>query len=431
MTFWPAPSKLWIAAQCGYPWGPQRPQWPKREAYVPTVWARLGTAFHDMAKVVVDAAALSGEPAATIDTEPFAEKRELTGSFVKQLRALHFEYVEYLNRAVLPRVGFGTDRMQIWPEVGIIIHMESMQTRPARDEEEAIKPPHGCQSAQIDLVYIEKDGRLVVHDYKTGWKQIEPAKGNWQLRVYSAIASRHFNADRVQLQIGHYKEDRGPYVEPCNLDELELEIIEAEWKGLLASIDKAVVPNPGPACQKCPVLQNCPVTRDALSRVKQAGDAAEPFFTDAIQNKKHAGALYRRLTMIQSAADRWMGELDAYAEANGPFDTAPGHVYGKVEVSGKRTIDVSFPEARSVLEKFLSKEAMDVALELKTSKEALKRAIVSDGGNGGSGQSSDLTLLMQELQKVGAIRQGSPHFEFKEVRKKGGDGPPETKGGEE
>lgn len=434
MAMWPAPNKFWIADQCGYPWSPMRPQWPKRH-YEPNDAARLGSAFHEMAQVVVawitedDGTVKQGIIPCAVSVAPFVEKFDLTEGAGVKLSAMHQYWVEELN-LYLEKGRYSA----IWPEQAIIFDMADGTARLAdRSKNEHFKPPIGCIAQTIDFVAI-RDNHLVARDYKTGWGMLEaPPERHWQLRFSGLTSARLHGATRVQIELADFYDDKKPRIQVGRFDDsnfmdaFELQVVHAEVKDLIRRIDSTTEPNPGPACQRCPVLQTCPITTDALARIKEDGENAEPLWTGEFRDKAHASAVHRRLLMVEQTAKRIRQQLTWYAKENNGFETTPGYWYGPVEVAGSRKIDISSPKSIEILRAHLKPEALKIAVDTSTTFEALKRAVAASGGDPGEAKTSDYTKLIGALAEANAISRGASYTKIDEYRIKPAKKSKETK----
>lgn len=426
MTFWPAASKFWIADQCQLPWSPRRPPWPKR-AYEPNDSARMGTAFHEMSdatvKIMTNEDGSIKHPgiiASTLEVAPYAERNKLTESAALKVAAMHRHFIEDLNMYL------NENRYSaMWAEQAVVFDLYKDTARLADTKDESYKAPPGCISSIQDFVAI-RDNALVVRDYKTGWGAIEaPPEKNWQLRFGGLCSARLHGATTVRIELVEFHEERKPFVQVARFDDdmtymdaFELEVVLADVRGLMHRLSGAVEPNPGPACARCPVVQTCPTTIDTLSRIKEAGQATEPFWTTGIiESPEQATSIHRRLDMLEKAVKRYREQMTWYAKEVGGFKTDEDHFYGPVEQQGDRKIDVrTNKQAREILKRHIKPEYMYLAIDERTSFEGLKRAISAQGGEPGEGKSSDYGKLIAELTEANAIVRESSYVRVSEYR---------------
>ena len=418
-TFWPSASKLWIADQCGFPWGPLRPDWPAKSTYIPKPEARVGTAFHRCADLLVCEAGYADDYGAEISrldrldpevVDIIAKQEGVPPSGASKVKAMIYHFIEEFNA-----------RPWIEPksEVSILFHMYTYNARLA-DESilEHRKPPGGQMASILDLVGIGAEShRLRVRDYKTGYTASQtPLSKDWQLRAGALSAARLYGATEVRLERATYYDDRRPSVEVEDIDTLEIGIITEELRALLFDrIPKATLPILGPACKSCPVVSVCPHTLDMNARVKFAGDEV-PLFP--IQDPPHAARLHQRVTLLESATKRWRAELSEYATNMGGIEIGPGRWYGPKDVDGSRSVDMRHPSALPILKKYLKEETLPLALELSTSQASIKHAIQMGGGDAGESKTSDFRKLWGDLTEAGAVTRGAPSVRVQEHTRK-------------
>lgn len=440
MAFWPASAKLWIANQCGLAWSPRRPPWPKKGAYEPSDSARFGTAFAEMANNTIKLVTTEdgsikhpGIGATPLDVAPYAERNKLTEGAALKLAATHRNYIEELNHYLEQNL-----YAAIWGEQAIVVDIYKGTARLAMSDDESFKPPPGCMSAKLDMVAARRYGdssRLIVRDDKTGWGSLEaPPEKNWQLRFNGLAASRLHGATTVQIELARHFDDRKTQIQVGRFDDdvpwmdaFEIEVVLADVKQLLARIETTTAPCPGPACSKCPVVATCPTTLDTLARVKETGDAADPFWaTGELSGPEHAAVVKRRVDMLEAATKRYKQQIAWYAKEVGGFKTDDRHFYGPVEAQGDRAIDLKSAKAREIFKKHIKQDVMYLAVSEKASFEGIKKALSAQGDEPGEGKGSKYSQIIAELTEIGAISRGASYtkideYLIKEPKKKTSD----------
>jgi hypothetical protein len=193
----------------------------------------------------------------------------------------------------------------------------------------------------LDVAWIEA-GTLTVRDWKTGPQAQEhttAARDNPQLATMAlaVLGLTDEPVHAVRLQLGFV----GPGRE-LELDEHETtpEGLRARWlmplSGALDAItaDEELAPKPGPHCNWCPCIAECPAARTQLAVVERQSSLAEDaILTTAIASPEHAASVYARLGMAQDLLDRIGGALKEYVRDHGPVPMGNGKVLRVIESS--------------------------------------------------------------------------------------------------
>lgn len=234
-------------------------------------------------------------------------------------------------------------------------------------------------AGSIDVLGIVGDA-VVVLDWKTGFKDVEPAATNGQLRFYALAACRALGRDRAVLRIVYTQTGR---CDEAEMDALDLAGFAAEVEGLHARV-AALKAGGGPYntregswCRHCASKHACPSKRALLVQIASGG-LASVGATEMTSEIARTAAL-NVLAAEQLVADA-KKRLDAYVTTNGPIELSPGRFYGRYVRPGNEKVDgaVALRVIREVCGELVEPFA-DEALEVKTSKAAIKRAAKAVG----------------------------------------------------
>lgn len=185
-----------------------------------------------------------------------------------------------------------------------------------------------------DLLTVSVDANDAAHvtvlDDKTGRPEyVEPVEENWQLRALALAAARAFKATTATIGLVFVSDD-GVTMTTADLDELELDIIEADLQALYARIPGAP-PTPGDTqCRFCPCRATCPAFAEAAAALVPADGGAELATllaaADGALSVERIAAAWPRLRLVEAGVERIKNAIRAHVAAHGAVPLGPGRV---------------------------------------------------------------------------------------------------------
>lgn len=249
-------------------------------------------------------------------------------------------------------------------------------------------------------------GQVRVVDLKTGARQnVPPLAYNWQLKANAVALATLHSSQAASIHILGPDDTNGYYVENHSMDAFaldeaanELEVLFNKVSAAFASKDRGTLPQVtvGAHCKYCPCRFTCHGTTGlALAmggdqlRIGQLDDAT-------------AAAAYDRLQAAKLVLKEVEKQLTAYA-ADRTLSIGDGKFFGRRTV---RRTTLDGPTVANVLTTSLGSAFAKQALELKTSKAAIKRAVMAayagdHASFGGLTQSQALAAVMREVEAQG------------------------------
>ena len=278
--------------------------------------------------------------------------------------------------AALPEVSPGTAEMAFaWNyETGAVRVLGEDIGRDYKLEEGEI-------AGTADLVGIDCNAaRAEVTDYKAGFLDVEPARTNLQLGALAMCVAKVADVSAVLVRIRKITES-GEFIDnEHELDAFDLAGIESELREILKHVRTAQrivraggTPNvvEGEHCRWCPAKLACPAKVSALVQLRTPGGLSQKF--EALLGEAPAQAL-AAYEAAEEAMKTIRAQLYAYAREN-PIALPDGQVFGPVSTT-REQVDASV--AWPVLLELGSQVSAD-AIEAKTSKAAIERAIAKHG----------------------------------------------------
>lgn len=236
--------------------------------------------------------------------------------------------------------------------------------------------------ATADLYKIT-DGKVYIGDWKTtsGHDTYAPAASeNWQLKIMALAAARAFGGTSADIAIikvypdGTIGQPDVHHMDAMELDECAVTIKEFALRaerihGRFQDFKEVPDPVEGEHCKWCPSFQFCP-TKTAIVRHV----AGEPVtFENSLKalTPATAGKAWKTILDAESMIKRAKDAIRQMAEHN-PVQLPNGRVLGPVEIPRE---SVDGMEAFRVLSEMCDRQTAQSAVELSSSKEAIRRAI--------------------------------------------------------
>jgi len=270
----------------------------------------------------------------------------------------------------------------------------------------------------VDAFRVSDDSIEVV-DWKTGAGfSVEPAATNWQLRTAAVALAAIFTKSSARVAIVKANGDR-LYEDSATIDGLDLFTSRMTLSQMVGSIAEAQ-PVAGPHCRSgyCERFGLCAATRVGAEMVASQRQPAFPLVSSAgeIQSAEHATWLYHLARALEATKSAVFAALTQYADGNGGIDVGGGKSWTRVEFE-RESIDLTVPGAVDALRSALGSHA-DVALEMSTSKAAIKEAARALKAAEGTPLAQTERAALAALASVGAVRTTmSQRYEERPVRK--------------
>ncbi len=285
--------------------------------------------------------------------------------------------------------------------------------------------------------------RVVVIDWKTGFRGADPAAENAQLALLCLMAARASGAKDAVGYIAHVDDEGNVSATETYYSAQQLDQLAALLADLPAQIAEAQ-PSPGDHCETkfCKLRGICPahvevagdLARDDELRALVLPDKKAPPDTDGgalhtwtpiVQSNGHALKLLRAIPMLKAWIKRAESSLEDYARAQ-RVEAPDGSTWGPVPGTQERLQYT--PEARTVLEDQLG-DQWTYAIATTVSKEKLEEAAKLhvlatftelDRSTGKAKREEVLADTLNALRMVGATKE-IPTESFKWRKPPGGD----------
>lgn len=246
---------------------------------------------------------------------------------------------------------------------------------------------------------------IVVDDVKTGRPEnVEPAAVNAQLRTLGLLVARTLGVDSVRVRLV-FVSPFAAYADEHTLDALDLDA----WEEQLRAWDRETPtssPQPGAHCKWCPAAAACPAAADAIALVEPAPAGKRmPLVAraDQITGPDHARYQYEALRAVKAATDQAWEALRRWIDDHGAVPLDGGRVYGSKPGVMRESVVLDTPAAVEALKSALG-ESWQAAVDLDTSKTAIKAAAKLEAERRGGKASAIERAALDALRAVGAVR---------------------------
>lgn len=268
-------------------------------------------------------------------------------------------------------------------------------------------------AGSIDVLGVAADDPecVVVIDWKTGHKEVDPSERNWQLWGYALTAARALGKSRARVSIA-YTAMPGQPIDTYEIGTLDL----AEFATRLAGLhmrqaklkDKfkggeTPETREGNWCRHCASKSRCPSKVGLLVQVSERGLAAIGSTDLTPERAREAHFEIERLDQLVKEAKQ---RREQYIDEHGPIDLGTGKLFGRVPRQGNRILDGS--KAVQAIREVVGESAREfeaMAIERKTSQAALERAAKMLGVPGLSPAKVKAAIL-DRLDKLGGVTRG-------------------------
>lgn len=280
----------------------------------------------------------------------------------------------------------------------------------------------------IDVLGVEGD-TLIVVDWKTGHKEVDPASRNWQLWGYAIAAARALGLSKAIVRIA-YTNLPGQPIDEHALDSFDLAEFATRLAGLHVregrlrhAYKEGVTPETreGTWCKHCASKSRCPSKVGLLVQVSTKGLAT---IGDTALTPERAREAHLEIERLDQLVVEAKARRSQYIDEHGPIDLGNGKLYGRVPRSGPRQLDgsIAVQAIREVVGES-SKEFEALAVERKTSQAAIERAAKALGVPGIS-PAKLKERIVKRIDELGGVTRGKDQMPLGEFPK------PEGYGGE-
>jgi len=211
---------------------------------------------------------------------------------------------------------------------------------------------------RLDRLEVDESaGRVLVWDYKTGYKMIE-AKDSLQLKLYAAAARKIINAAPGVVFVGELFFAREELTKSAEFTEADLNEGMRWAEGIFARVQRAEKANAWPAtvgagCMECPIFDDCAEAKKGVSDLPP-------------RDMTEARALAGRLIVVDREYGSLAERLKLWITANGPVDE--NGMLVEMALCDKR----EFPMA--ALKDVLDRYGIELLPVLKADTKALRKA---------------------------------------------------------
>jgi hypothetical protein len=216
-------------------------------------------------------------------------------------------------------------------------------------------------------VLCRSDDMVTVLDWKTGRTPVPPPARNWQLRGLAVAACRAYGVERARVAVATVR-DGSITVESATLDALDLDADEAALTALVAqAANPATEYREGDHCRYCPAQAACPAKAGAMRQAL----ALRP---EESLSAERMGELWLALGAAEERLEQLRKELTAEVKRRGSLPLPGGRTL-RWEEQSRESLDAGV--VARVLAGLHGEQVARSALELSTSKAAVKRAVAA------------------------------------------------------
>jgi len=258
---------------------------------------------------------------------------------------------------------------------------------------------------KLDFCAVNKDGTIVILDWKFGIQPVPPAESNMQIRAYALMAYEHFTTNGLtginNIVAGIVQPAQNLFdITDISIDELDN--IETEHKAANDRVnDPFKQPDPSDAnkCARCRWASRCPAITGAVTTFvnrTQLLPMPEQFAPDAIVSERDRVIAQELALILETWAERVKHSNREYAIQNG--GTLGGIYNVTTRSNGYELSDVPL-FASELVKHGLIEKPEDLLNFVKVSKTKLIDGIEQLTGD------NDVKAIVSELEeKLGAPR---------------------------
>lgn len=262
---------------------------------------------------------------------------------------------------------------------------------------------------KIDVLGLDED-TVVIIDWKTGHKEVDPASRNWQLWGYALAVCRALGKTKARLYIA-YTNQPGQPIDEHTLDAFDLAEFASKLKQLQTregslrrryQQGEQPTTTEGPWCVHCASKSRCPSKTGLLVQISEKGLAV---LGDTQLTPERARQAHFEIERIDQLVKEAKQRREKWIDENGPIDLGNGKAFGRMPRKGNRSLDGD--KAVQAIREIVGESAKEfeaLAVERKTSQAALKRAAQTLG----VGQSPEKlkNRLLARIDELGGVTYG-------------------------
>lgn len=262
---------------------------------------------------------------------------------------------------------------------------------------------------KIDVLWLDED-TVVIVDWKTGHKDVDPASRNWQLWGYALAVCRALGKTKARVYIAYTNQPGQPIDEHTldafdladfakRLQRLQVSEAESQRKYREGSVPPTVE---GLWCRHCASKSRCPSKTGLLVQVAEKGLAV---IGDTALTRERARAAHFEIERIDQLLREAKARRERWIDEHGPIDLGDGKAFGRVPRKGNRILDGD--KAVQAIREVVGESAREfeaMAIERKTSQAAIERA-AKMLGNGQSPKKIKDTIV-KRLDELGGVSYG-------------------------
>lgn len=276
-------------------------------------------------------------------------------------------------------------------------------------------------AGSIDVLGVVGD-TVVIVDWKTGHKEVDPAARNWQLWGYALAACRALGKSQAHVFIA-YTNQSGQPIDDYLIDPIELADFATRLSGLHvreARLRDQYRSRAEPAtregswCKHCASKSRCASKVGLLVQVATKGLAQ---IGDTEMTRDRVLAAHLELERLDQLVVEAKQRRAQWIDEHGPIDLGNGKLYGRVPRAGNRILDgdKAVQAIREVVGES-SKEFEALAVERKTSQAAIERAAKSLGVPGVS-PAKLKERIVKRIDELGGVTRGKDQMPLGEFPK--------------
>lgn len=264
-------------------------------------------------------------------------------------------------------------------------------------------------AGSIDVLGIVGDTVIVV-DWKTGFKDVDPAERNWQMFGYALAACRALGKTKAIVRIAYTNQPGQPIdeheLEPFDLADFaeRLKQLHTRESSLKKTFQQGVVPTTreGAWCRHCPSKSVCASKNALLVQFASKGLAV---VGDSQMTRDRAAGAYAEVIRIEQLVKDARARLETYVDENGPIDLGEGRMFGRYVRGGTRRLDGN--KAVQAIAEIVGEQAKEfeaMAIERKTSQAAIERAAKMFGPKRGAAKLK--AQIVARIDELGGVTHG-------------------------
>lgn len=219
-----------------------------------------------------------------------------------------------------------------------------------------------------DVVGVAED-RVYVADYKSAGYRGRAAD-SMQLRFLALAAATYHSVPAARVEIIRLTDDGGVSRSWHDYDELDLDAFAHELREWFARAGQGG-PVEGPWCHGCKSALHCPAKVGLIQLAAGGQDIAAPFMGGL--SRGSVGKAYQLAESLKGLTRELERRIFAAVEELGPCPMPDGRELRMVIGEGRETLDGDV--AHRVLTGMLGREAADQAVEMRATKEGIRRAL--------------------------------------------------------